>query len=164
MTSSGYLKLFTFLPRDEVDALEQATADHPERREASGRWRAPSPRWCTATITCSAPNAAAEVLFGEDIRTASVDDVLMVFEDAPSTELSLPAEGMALAEMLATVKLVPSKSEAMRLLKSGGDLREQRPRGRRAGATDGRRRDRRRRSSSSAKDARIITSSSCAHT
>ena len=44
----------------------------------------------------------------------------MVFEDAPSTELTLPADGMPLAEMLATVKLVPSKSEAMRLLKSGG--------------------------------------------
>ena len=44
----------------------------------------------------------------------------MVFEDAPSTELTLPADGMPLADMLATVKLVPSKSEAMRLLKSGG--------------------------------------------
>jgi tyrosyl-tRNA synthetase len=43
-----------------------------------------------------------------------------VFADAPSTELALPADGMPLAEMLATVKLVPSKSEAMRLLKSGG--------------------------------------------
>ena len=64
---------------------------------------------------------AAQVLFGEQHRRrGSVDDVLMVFEDAPSTELALPADGMALAEMLATVKLVPSKSEAMRLLKSGG--------------------------------------------
>ena len=44
----------------------------------------------------------------------------MVFEDAPSTELTLPADGMPLAEMLATVKLAASKSEAMRLLKSGG--------------------------------------------
>src|SRR6187401_1248887 len=29
-----YLKVFTFLPREEVDALESATAEHPERREA----------------------------------------------------------------------------------------------------------------------------------
>jgi tyrosyl-tRNA synthetase len=49
-----------------------------------------------------------------------VDDVLLVFEDAPSTELSLPADGMPIADMLVAVKLVPSKSEAMRLLKSGG--------------------------------------------
>ena len=114
------LKLFTFLPREEVDALEQATAHHPERREAQ---RALA-RAVTALVhgddQVHRAERAAGVLFGDDIRTASVDDVLMVFEDAPSTELALPAEGMPLAEMLATVKLVPSKSEAVRLLKSGG--------------------------------------------
>ena len=30
---------------------------------------------------------AAQVLFAENIADANVDDVLMVFEDAPSTEL-----------------------------------------------------------------------------
>jgi tyrosyl-tRNA synthetase len=63
---------------------------------------------------------AAQVLFSDDIAGATVEDVLMVFEDAPSTELALPAEGMGLADMLAGVKLVSSKSEAMRLVKSGG--------------------------------------------
>ena len=32
----------------------------------------------------------------------------------------MPPDGMPLAETLAAVKLAPSKSEAMRLLKSGG--------------------------------------------
>ena len=63
---------------------------------------------------------AAQVLFSDDIAGASVEDVLMVFEDAPSTELALPVEGMPVADMLAAVKLVSSKSEATRLLKSGG--------------------------------------------
>jgi tyrosyl-tRNA synthetase len=44
----------------------------------------------------------------------------MVFADAPSTELVLPAEGMSLVEMLATVKLAGSRSDATRLVKSGG--------------------------------------------
>jgi tyrosyl-tRNA synthetase len=60
------------------------------------------------------------VLFSDDIASAAVEDVLTVFEDAPSTELTLPPEGMGLADMLAAVKLVSSKSEAMRLVKSGG--------------------------------------------
>jgi tyrosyl-tRNA synthetase len=115
-----YLKLFTFMPREEVAALEQATSEHPERREAQ---RALA-RAVTALVhgdeQVEKAERAAQVLFGEDIRSASVEDVLMVFDDAPSTELALPAEGMPLAEMLATVKLVPSKSEAVRLLKSGG--------------------------------------------
>ena len=29
-----YLKFFTFLTREEIDALATATAEHPERREA----------------------------------------------------------------------------------------------------------------------------------
>ena len=115
-----YLKVFTFMSRDEIDQLAQATAEHPERREAQ---RALA-RAVTALVhgddQVQRAERAAQVLFGEDIRTADVDDVLMVFEDAPSTELALPPDGMALAEMLATVKLVPSKSEAVRLLKSGG--------------------------------------------
>jgi tyrosyl-tRNA synthetase len=115
-----YLKVFTFMPREEIDALATATAEHPERRDGQ---RALA-RAVTALVhgddQVERAERAAGVLFGEDIRSASIDDVLMVFEDAPSTELALPPEGMPLAEMLATVKLVPSRSEAMRLLKSGG--------------------------------------------
>ena len=115
-----YLKFFTFLGREEIDALARATTEQPERREAQ---RALA-RAVTALVHgddhVHRAERAAQVLFAENIADASVEDVLLVFEDAPSTELTLPPEGMALAEMLATVKLVPSKSEAMRLLKSGG--------------------------------------------
>ena len=114
------LKFFTFMEENEIAALERATAEHPERREAQ--------RALARTVTSlvhgddqvQRAERAAQVLFGEDIRGAAVEDVLTVFDDAPSTELVLPAEGMPLAEMLATVKLVASKSEAMRLLRSGG--------------------------------------------
>jgi tyrosyl-tRNA synthetase len=115
-----YLKFFTFMSREEIDALTAATAARPERREAQ---RALA-RAVTSLVHGNDPlqraERAAEVLFVDDIRNADIEDVLMVFEDAPSTELALPADGMPLVDMLATVKLVPSKSEAMRLLKSGG--------------------------------------------
>ena len=108
------------MSQDEIAALETATAEHPERRDAQ--------RALARTVTSlvhgddqvQRAERAAQVLFGEDIRGAAVEDVLTVFDDAPSTELVLPVDGMALAEMLATVKLVASKSEAVRLLKSGG--------------------------------------------
>jgi tyrosyl-tRNA synthetase len=115
-----YLKFFTFLSRDEIEALARAAAEHPERREAQ---RALA-RAVTALVhgedQIRRAERAAEVLFSEDIARADVEDVLMVFEDAPSTDLTLPAEGMTVGEMLATVKLAASKSDAMRLLKSGG--------------------------------------------
>ncbi len=115
-----YLKFFTFMGREEIEALARATAEHPERRDAQ---RALA-RAVTALVhgedQVARAERAAQVLFSEDIARADVEDVLMVFEDAPSTDLALPAEGMAVAEMLATVKRAASKSEAMRLLKSGG--------------------------------------------
>ncbi len=115
-----YLKFFTFLDRDEIEALARATAEHPERREAQRTLARAVTSLVHGEAHVHRAERAAQVLFAEDIAGASVDDVLMVFEDAPSTELSLPAGGMPIADMLVAVKLAPSKSEAMRLLKSGG--------------------------------------------
>ena len=44
----------------------------------------------------------------------------MVLADAPSSEVAMPAEGLSLVELLAAVKLTSSRSEATRLVKSGG--------------------------------------------
>jgi tyrosyl-tRNA synthetase len=115
-----YLKYFTFMPREEIDALARATETQPERREAQ---RALA-RAVTALVhgheQVDRAERAAQVLFSEEIAGANVDDVLTVFEDAPSTELDMPAEGLAVADLLVRVKLTSSKSEAVRLLKSGG--------------------------------------------
>ncbi len=115
-----YLKFFTFMGPEEIEALEKATAEHPERRDGQRALARAVTSLVHGDDQVGRAERAAQVLFAENIADASVEDVLMVFEDAPSTELVLPADGMPLAEMLATVKLVPSKSEAMRLLKSGG--------------------------------------------
>ena len=115
-----YLKFFTFLERQDIDELARATAEHPERRDAQ---RALA-RAVTALVHgedhVGRAERAAQVLFSENIADAPVEDVLTVFEDAPATELTLPPEGMPILDMLVAVKLVPSKSEAMRLVKSGG--------------------------------------------
>jgi tyrosyl-tRNA synthetase len=115
-----YLKFFTFLPRETINSLARVTSETPERREAQRTLA----REVTALVHGSEQVARAEraaaVLFDESVTSADVGDVLMVFADAPSTELALTADGMPLAEMLATVKLVASKSEAVRLVKSGG--------------------------------------------
>ena len=115
-----YLKFYTFLPRDTIDALGRATADAPERRDAQRTLA----REVTALVhgpdQVARVERAAAVLFAEDVTGADVNDVLMVFADAPSTVLALPSDGMSLVEMLATVKLAGSRSEATRLVKSGG--------------------------------------------
>jgi tyrosyl-tRNA synthetase len=118
-----YLKCFTFLERAPIDALESATTSAPEDREAQ-RVLA---REVTALVHGPDQVARAEhasrMLFGEDIATLDVEDVLTVFEDVPSTELPSDAfngEGLGMVDLVARVQLASSKSDARRLVQSGG--------------------------------------------
>jgi tyrosyl-tRNA synthetase len=115
-----YLKFFTFLSREDIELLAQATSERPEQREAQ---RALA-RAVTALVhgedQVQRAERAAQVLFGGSFDGVGVDDILTVFEDAPSTTIEMPEGGVGVAELLARVKLAPSRSEANRLLKSGG--------------------------------------------
>jgi tyrosyl-tRNA synthetase len=119
----AYLKYFTFLDRNRIAALEEATGRAPEKREAQ--------RVLAREVTTAVHGAeqvaraehASSLLFGEDITTLSVADVLAVFDDVPSTELSaeaLGADGIAIVDLVARVQLAASKGEARRLVQSGG--------------------------------------------
>jgi tyrosyl-tRNA synthetase len=115
-----YLKFFTFMNEAEIGDLARIAETRPETREAQrGLARA-----VTALVhgedQVRRAEHAARVLFGGSFEGVGVADILMVFEDAPSTELALPAEGMPVADMLTATKLASSKSEALRLLKGGG--------------------------------------------
>jgi len=119
----SYLKYFTFLERAAIDEVETATRSAPEKRE---RQRVLA-REVTALVHGADRVARAErasaVLFGEEIATLDVDDVLAVFEDVPSTELPIDAlagDGIGMVELIARVQLAASKSEARRLVQSGG--------------------------------------------
>jgi tyrosyl-tRNA synthetase len=119
----AYLKFFTFLEREAVTALEGAATAAPEKREAQ---RALA-REVTALVHGQDQVARAEqassVLFEEDIATLDVEDVLAVFEDVPSTALpsaTFDGEGIGMVDLVARVQLAPSKSEARRLVQSGG--------------------------------------------
>jgi len=118
-----YLKSFTFLDRDTITALEEATRTAPDKREAQ-RVLA---REVTAAVHGADQVARAEhassLLFAEDITRLTTDEVLAVFDDVPSTELSadaLTGDGIGVVDLVARVQLAPSKAEARRLVQSGG--------------------------------------------
>jgi tyrosyl-tRNA synthetase len=118
----SYLKFFTFLDRDQIAALEETARTAPEKREAQRTLA----REVTALVHGPDQLARAEhassLLFGEDIATLAVDDVLAVFEDVPSTELPAAdiADGIGMVDLVARVQLASSKSDARRLVQSGG--------------------------------------------
>jgi tyrosyl-tRNA synthetase len=66
---------------------------------------------------------ASEVLFGKEMTGLSVQEILDIFADVPSTELDrskLDADGFTLGDALVVSGLAPSKGEAKRLVQGGG--------------------------------------------
>src|SRR6266545_2866797 len=118
-----YLKYFTFLDRDTIDAVDATVREAPGKREAQ-RLLA---REMTTLVHGAEQMARAErgsiVLFGGDITTLSADEVLAVFEDVPSAELpatALDGDGIGMVDLVARAQLAGSKSDARRLVQSGG--------------------------------------------
>ncbi len=118
-----YLRYFTFLDHGELLALDAATAEHPERREAH---HALAREVCTlvhgAEETARAEQAAA-ALFGGELAGLDERTLLDVFADAPSTGLPrsrLEGEGALLVDLLAETGLVGSKSQARTAVAQGG--------------------------------------------
>jgi len=118
-----YLKFFTFLGRDEIDALEAEVARAPERRDAQRVLAREVTRTLHGQEAVDRAEHASGLLFGERISELDVDDIIAVFDDVPST--GLPAAqfaepGAAIADMLVATTLASSKGDAMRLVRGGG--------------------------------------------
>jgi tyrosyl-tRNA synthetase len=118
-----YLKYFTFLTRDEIEALEAEVRTAPEKRVAQRTLA----RAVTATIhgqdAVDRAEHASGLLFGERISELDVDDIIAVFDDVPSTDMgreSFGEGGVAIADLLVKAGLASSKGDAMRLVKGGG--------------------------------------------
>jgi tyrosyl-tRNA synthetase len=118
----AYLKFFTFKSRDEIGALEREAAEHPERREAARELAREVTTMVHGAAQVSRAERAAAVLFGGPLDGASVEDILMVFGDAPSISIAAASieNGMAAAELAVASGLTTSKGEAGRLIKQGG--------------------------------------------
>ena len=118
-----YLKYFTFLEGPDIERLEGATRAAPEAREAQRVLARELTTLVHGREQVERAERASSVLFGEDITTLDPADVLAVFHDVPSTELpadSLGSDGIGMVDLVARVQLAASKSEARRLVQSGG--------------------------------------------
>ncbi len=142
-----YLRYFTFLDRQVIEQLEDATRMSPESREAQRALAREVTRMVHGEGHVSRAERASSVLFGEDITSLAADDVLSVFDDVPSSTVGvekLAGEGVAVVELLASSGLTSSKGEATRLIRGGGiyvnnrRITDERARLRRSDAIEGR--------------------------
>ena len=113
-----YLRLFTLMPRAEIEALEKLLASAPEKREAQQALA----RDMTARVHGEEAGRVAEevsrVLFGKADPASLTEPVLRALSgEVPFAE---SRETPALLDTLVTLKLAASKSAARRLVEQGG--------------------------------------------
>ena len=137
-----YLRYITLLTREEVEALERAAGEHPERREAQ---RALAHDVTVRVHGEEAARAAEEVsglLFGKaDPSSLSPAALEMLRAEVPFVEVPAPTlqgssaeqapddakavggqdgTGLDVIELVVVAKLAPSRGAAKRLLEQGG--------------------------------------------
>jgi tyrosyl-tRNA synthetase len=113
-----YLRLFTLMPRQEIEALEKLVTSAPEKREAQQALA----RDLTARVHGEDAARVAEevsrVLFGKADPTSLTEPVLQALSvEVPFAE---SADAPGLLDALVTLKLAASKSAARRLVEQGG--------------------------------------------
>ncbi len=131
-----YLKLFTWLDRATIDALADTLANAPEAREAQRVLAREVTAMVHGTEDLDAAERASSLLFGGSLAEAAVDDILTLFDDAPSITVNYETlrGGLAATELAVQAGVASSKGEAARLIRQGGlyvnDLRLTDERGR----------------------------------
>jgi tyrosyl-tRNA synthetase len=118
-----YLKFFTWLSHDEFAALEENFQTAPEKREAQRRLAREVTAMLHGETELEKAVRASEVLFGKEIAGLSVDQIVDIFADVPSTEIGrskIDGDGFTLGDALVVAGLAPSKGEAKRLVQGGG--------------------------------------------
>jgi tyrosyl-tRNA synthetase len=118
-----YLRKFTFLPREAIEALEAQHAANPGAREAHRALAREVTTLVHGEAAMQAAVHASGILFGAEIgdtpEAVFCDVIAEIPNAAVSTEL-LAGEGAPLVELLVLSGLCPSKGQARRDLEGGG--------------------------------------------
>jgi tyrosyl-tRNA synthetase len=113
-----YLRTFSFRSREEIEELERSSAERPQARAAQRALAEELTTLVHGAGQCAAVVAASKALFGQgdlaDLDEATLAAALSELPRAEVTELA------PVADLLAQVELVPSKSAGRRTIREGG--------------------------------------------
>jgi tyrosyl-tRNA synthetase len=116
------LKIFTDLTKEEIaDTMAQHTAV-PEKRIAQKRLADEFTKLVHGQEGLSSAQRATDIFFGGEIAGLDDKQLVSIFSDVPSSEHPREKlnDGLPLVEALLSAALVPTKSEARRLIQQGG--------------------------------------------
>ncbi len=124
--ASQYLRMFTLLPREEIEALDRVLADRPESREAQGALAFDVTARVHGTAAAVAAREASRIVFDPkaDPRTLTPSVFHTLRHEIPSAAVKLvPGDtgnlGVSVLELLKDTGLATSGSDARRQLQQG---------------------------------------------
>jgi tyrosyl-tRNA synthetase len=114
------LRVFTFLTREEIEALEKQTADEPWKRAAQRRLADEVTTLVHGADETEQAKVAAAALFGGgDLRSISTTTLAAALREAGSTAVS-GATMPSVVDLFVETGLAKSKGEARRTVSEGG--------------------------------------------
>jgi tyrosyl-tRNA synthetase len=119
----AFLNYFTFLSREEIAELERAMERATEKREAQRKLAQEVTKLVHGQDEVERAERGAALLFDKNVTKLPVQSILAVAGDVPSATVpaqQFAGEGLLLVELLAATGVAASKSEATRLIRSGG--------------------------------------------
>ncbi len=118
-----YLKYFTFLTHEDIDALASAVSERPHEREAQRKLAAEMTQLVHGLAALQHAEQASKVLFGGELDGLAANDIADIFADVPAYVIrkeQLIGQGISLIDLMAEAGSVKSKGEARRLIQGGG--------------------------------------------
>ncbi len=119
--AANWIKVFTFMPRDEVEALIEAHSENPGKRELQRKLAQEATTILHGKAAMENAEAAGKALFSGDIGSLDADTMLEVFASVPTTEHAKAelAQGVDMVGLLKEIKLASSNREAREFLNEG---------------------------------------------
>ena len=113
----SYLKIFTFLSREEIEELEAKNAANPELREAHKALAREIITDLHGEAEYEKAVNISNALFSGNVKALSLADIKVGFRDVPTVELS--DENTTLIDLLVNNKICSSRREAREFLNAG---------------------------------------------
>jgi tyrosyl-tRNA synthetase len=119
----GLLRVFTFRPREEIEALEQQTRERPAARAGQRVLAQDVTTLVHGAQECAKAVAASKALFGQG-ELADLDEQTLAsaLAEVPSTRLGWTPPPMfpTVVDLMVDTRIVESKSAARRVIAEGG--------------------------------------------
>ena len=121
--AGGCLRTLTELPLEKIDELDRSRQEEPQKRESQRALAEHLTLLVHGSEGLSSATQASEILFGEEISDLDDAQLLDVFSDVPSLEVSadqLSSGNLLMVDLLVETGLCQSKGEARRSIEQGG--------------------------------------------